>query len=120
VSHTWRAWLRCIAATYPRFCPRDDLPPGIPAAVDAITRAPHPQVVLTRVGLERPELAEAVDAFIKAADTEEADTKAADKTVTVAWDSALRLRPLKLRARPCGYWLAASEAPDIDDPQQPA
>jgi dienelactone hydrolase len=77
------SWLRCIAATYPRFCPRDDLPPGIPAAVDAITRAPYPPVVLTRVGLERPELAEAVDAFIKAADTEEADTKAADKTVTV-------------------------------------
>jgi acetyl esterase/lipase len=40
----------------------------MPAAVDAIARAPHPPVVLTRVGLERPELAEAVDAFIKAAD----------------------------------------------------
>ena len=27
----------------------------------------------------------------------------------VAWDSALELRPLKSRARPCGYWLAASQ-----------
>jgi dienelactone hydrolase len=62
------SWLSCIAATYPRFCPRDDLPPDMPAAVDAIARAPHPPVVLTCVGLERPELAEAVDAFIKAAD----------------------------------------------------
>ena len=34
----------------------------------------------------------------------------ADKAVTVAWDSALELRPLKLRPRPCGYWLAETEA----------
>ena len=34
----------------------------------------------------------------------------ADKPVTVAWDSALTLRPLKLRPRPCGYWLAEQEA----------
>jgi hypothetical protein len=34
----------------------------------------------------------------------------ADKPVTVAWDSALELRALKLRARPCGYWLAAAES----------
>jgi acetyl esterase/lipase len=61
------SWLRCIAATYPRLCPRDDLPPGMPAAVDAIARAPRLPVVLTRAGLERPELAEAVDAFVKAA-----------------------------------------------------
>jgi hypothetical protein len=33
----------------------------------------------------------------------------ADKPVNVAWDSSLELRPLKLRARPCGYWLAAAE-----------
>jgi hypothetical protein len=32
-----------------------------------------------------------------------------DKTVTVSWDSALELRPLKLRARPCGYWLAGDQ-----------
>jgi hypothetical protein len=33
----------------------------------------------------------------------------ADKPLTVAWDSALTLRPLKLRPRPCGYWLGEQE-----------
>ena len=33
----------------------------------------------------------------------------ADKTVNVAWDSALELRVLKRRARPCGYWLGADQ-----------
>lgn len=33
----------------------------------------------------------------------------ADKPITVAWDSALELRPTRLRARPCGYWLAPGE-----------
>jgi len=33
-----------------------------------------------------------------------------DKTVTVAWDSALTLRTVKARARPCGYWLDAEQA----------
>lgn len=33
----------------------------------------------------------------------------ADKPVSVAWDSSLQLQVLKSRARPCGYWLAASE-----------
>ncbi len=32
------------------------------------------------------------------------------RPVTVAWDSALELRVLKSRPRPCGYWLAASES----------
>lgn len=31
----------------------------------------------------------------------------ADKVVDVDWHSSLQLRPLKTRARPCGYWLAA-------------
>ncbi|HEX6362941.1 MAG TPA: M14 family metallopeptidase [Albitalea sp.] len=31
-----------------------------------------------------------------------------DRNLTVAWDSALALRPVKSRTRPCGYWLAAS------------
>jgi hypothetical protein len=34
----------------------------------------------------------------------------ADRVLTVAWDSALELRALKTRARPCGYWLVAGEA----------
>jgi len=33
----------------------------------------------------------------------------ADKTVNVAWDSALELTTLKRRARPCGYWLGADQ-----------
>ncbi len=33
----------------------------------------------------------------------------ADKAVIVTWDSALALVPTKLRARPCGYWLAANQ-----------
>jgi zinc carboxypeptidase len=31
------------------------------------------------------------------------------RRVTVAWQSALQLRPLKSRPRPCGYWLAPGE-----------
>jgi hypothetical protein len=33
----------------------------------------------------------------------------ADKTIAVAWDSALALLPLLRRARPCGYWLGPDE-----------
>lgn len=31
----------------------------------------------------------------------------ADKPITVDWDSALALQALKVRARPCGYWLSS-------------
>jgi len=34
----------------------------------------------------------------------------AERTLTVAWDSALALRAVKKRRRPCGYWLAASQS----------
>ncbi|CAN5560116.1 hypothetical protein BH09PSE5_BH09PSE5_10630 [soil metagenome] len=34
----------------------------------------------------------------------------ADKPMQVAWDSSLELTTVKRRARPCGYWLAASAA----------
>lgn len=34
----------------------------------------------------------------------------ADKTVNVAWDSALELATVKRRLRPCGYWLGADQA----------
>ena len=34
----------------------------------------------------------------------------ADKTVNVAWDSALVLTSVTKRARPCGYWLGADQA----------
>ena len=32
----------------------------------------------------------------------------ADKTLTVDWESALALRALKTRVRPCGYWLSSA------------
>lgn len=38
----------------------------------------------------------------------------ADRPVRVDWDSALRLRSLKHRARPCGYWLAASATDAVE------
>jgi hypothetical protein len=31
------------------------------------------------------------------------------RRINVAWESALQLRTLKSRPRPCGYWLAATE-----------
>ena len=38
----------------------------------------------------------------------------ADKTVTVDWDSALALRTLKSRVRPCGYWLSISSQTAVE------
>jgi len=32
-----------------------------------------------------------------------------DRNVAVAWDSALALTPVKVRPRPCGYWLRADQ-----------
>jgi hypothetical protein len=34
----------------------------------------------------------------------------ADKPVSVTWDSSLALRAIKVRPRPCGYWLANSQS----------
>ena len=38
----------------------------------------------------------------------------ADKAVTVDWDSALVLRKVKARARPCGYWLSAASSTAVE------
>lgn len=38
----------------------------------------------------------------------------ADKAILVDWDSALQLRKVKTRARPCGYWLSAASAPAVE------
>ncbi|MES2509428.1 MAG: M14 family metallocarboxypeptidase [Pseudomonadota bacterium] len=38
----------------------------------------------------------------------------ADKTLVVDWDSALSLRVLKTRARPCGYWLSATSTTAVE------
>ena len=37
-----------------------------------------------------------------------------DKVVTVDWESALSLRPIKTRARPCGYWLSAESTTAVE------
>ncbi len=38
----------------------------------------------------------------------------ADRSIDVEWDSALELRTVKSRARPCGYWLSASSTAAVD------
>ena len=38
----------------------------------------------------------------------------ADKSITVDWNSALALRTLKARVRPCGYWLSASSTTAVE------
>jgi hypothetical protein len=38
----------------------------------------------------------------------------ADKPLMVDWDSALALRSIKARARPCGYWLSAGSTTAVD------
>ncbi|WP_326533962.1 M14 family metallopeptidase [Pseudorhodoferax sp.] len=38
----------------------------------------------------------------------------ADRPIDVDWNSALELRPLKTRGRPCGYWLAAASTQAVE------
>jgi hypothetical protein len=38
----------------------------------------------------------------------------ADKVVTVEWESALALRTLKSRVRPCGYWLSGASKAAVE------
>lgn len=38
----------------------------------------------------------------------------ADRSIDVDWNSALELRPLKTRSRPCGYWLAAAATQAVE------
>jgi acetyl esterase/lipase len=61
-------WLRCVALTYPLLAPF----PGWPSdprfrPADAVTDTEVPAIVLTRVGLENPQIAEGVEAFVAAA-----------------------------------------------------
>ena len=42
----------------------------------------------------------------------------ADKPIAVDWNSSLQLRPIKTRARPCGYWLAPGSTPAVQRLQQ--
>lgn len=67
--HTTPDWLRCVAATYPLLAPLPDRPvdPRFRPA-EALAMAGTLPIVLTRVGLERPQLADRVEAFVAAAD----------------------------------------------------
>ena len=70
-----RSWLRCIAATYPRLSA-----PGVMrrSAAGAISRGARVPLLLTRAGLERDELAEAVDKFVASAAEGGADLDVVD------------------------------------------
>jgi hypothetical protein len=59
-------WLRCLAATYPVLAGPPEF--GVDPRFSPIEAAPlfHGRLVLTRVGLERPALAESVDQFLEA------------------------------------------------------
>ncbi|GIE83233.1 hypothetical protein Aph02nite_91830 [Actinoplanes philippinensis] len=61
-------WLRCVAATYPLLAPLAGWPVD-PAfrPIEAVTGSGTLPIVLTRAGLERPDVAEAVQEFVTAA-----------------------------------------------------
>jgi dienelactone hydrolase len=84
------SWLRCVALTYPRlggpalgsgFRPIDavtDVGAAAAVGVAGAMRANALPIVLTRVGLERPDLAAAVAQFVAAARTAEANLTVVD------------------------------------------
>ncbi|MET9512798.1 alpha/beta fold hydrolase [Streptomyces flavidovirens] len=84
LSADWLAapppWLRCVAATYPILAP---LPSRGPAEsrfrpATAVRTAGHLPIVLTRVGLELPEIAATVEEFLTAAKDCEANVEVVD------------------------------------------
>jgi acetyl esterase/lipase len=61
-------WLRCLAATYPRLAPRAEVTLDERfQPIEAVREAGDRPLVLTRVGLENPELAQTVEEFVAAA-----------------------------------------------------
>ena len=65
------AWLRGVAASYPACRPLEETPPGVHvpiALADAVADAGDLPLLLTRVGLERPEIVPTVAEFVAAAD----------------------------------------------------
>ncbi|MFK8906665.1 alpha/beta fold hydrolase [Streptomyces sp. YS-3] len=74
------AWLRCLAATYPVLAPFPNwgLAEGSFRPVDALPDAGGLPVVLTRVGLEMPEIAATVEQFLTAAEDCGADVEVID------------------------------------------
>ncbi|MFE7467154.1 alpha/beta hydrolase [Streptomyces sp. NPDC057499] len=73
-------WLRCVAATYPVLAPQPawGLGGGRFDTVGAVRSAGAPPVVLTRVGLELPQIAETVAAFLAAAEESGAKVEVID------------------------------------------
>ncbi|KPC58528.1 alpha/beta hydrolase [Streptomyces chattanoogensis] len=73
-------WLRCLAATYPVLAPMPNWGPAAsafrPAA--AVRTAGRLPIVLTRMGLERPEIAATVEEFLTAAEDSRADVEVID------------------------------------------
>jgi acetyl esterase/lipase len=71
----WGDWLtdpapyvRCLAASYPRLAPRADVALDTRfQPIEAVRQAGDRPLVLTRVGLESPELAQTVEGFVAAA-----------------------------------------------------
>lgn len=68
------SWLRCLAATYPLLAPL----PGWPVdpafrPVEVVAGSVTPPIVLTRAGLERPDVAAVVEEFVAAADSARLD-----------------------------------------------
>ncbi|GGT05038.1 esterase [Streptomyces kurssanovii] len=74
------AWLRCVAATYPVLAPLPNWPLTAPRFHPAATlrKAGRLPVVLTRVELERPEIAATVEEFLTAAEDCEAAVEIVD------------------------------------------
>lgn len=72
-------WLRCVAITYPLLAPGPDstIEPRFRPA-EAVATAGALPIVLTRVGQERPLLAEMVEAFVAAANAAKARLEIVD------------------------------------------
>lgn len=60
-------WLRCIAASYPVCPPQDELGAAAIAPSTAVRRASGLPILLSRAGLEQPDLARWVEEFISSA-----------------------------------------------------
>ncbi|MFK0115379.1 alpha/beta hydrolase family protein [Streptomyces sp. NPDC090994] len=73
-------WLRCLAATYPILAPLPNwgLPGGRFRPAEAVAGAGELPVVLTRVGLELPEIAATVEEFLTAARAAGTDVEVID------------------------------------------
>jgi acetyl esterase/lipase len=60
-------WLRCLAASYPFIPMSEELGNTAISPLDSVRRAGDLPIVVTRAGLEEPELADRVDAFVSLA-----------------------------------------------------